>query len=147
MKFWDFWCFSFVPLVQLNGLVYYLWKSVERLKSYRSGEIFSLKFPGCSPRMKFRVFWCFSFVPLVQVNRLVYYLLKSGERLKFYRWGYFFMEIPWVLPWNDILSLLMSQFCSSCSGESIGVPLVKIGWTVKILSLGVFYHWNSPGLP
>jgi hypothetical protein len=40
----SFWCFSFVPLVELNRLVCYLWKSVERLKSYFWG-IFSWKSP------------------------------------------------------------------------------------------------------
>jgi hypothetical protein len=56
MKFWKFWWFNFVPLVLLNRSVYYLWKSVERFKSYSRGKIFGEQFPDCSPKKGFEKF-------------------------------------------------------------------------------------------
>jgi hypothetical protein len=76
MKFWVFWCFAFVPLVELNRMIYNLWKLVERLKCYFE-SIFWWKLPGGSPRIKFWDFWCFTFAPLVELNRMVYYLWRS----------------------------------------------------------------------
>ena len=101
MKFWVFLYFSFVPPVHLNRLVYYLWKSVERLKCYRWGYFF-MNVNGFSHTKRVWDFWCFSFVPPVDLNRLVYYLWKSVVRLKSSCWGYFFMEIPRVLHKNEI---------------------------------------------
>ena len=64
-NFWKFRKFQFFPLGLLNRSVYYLWKSVERLKSYSRRE-FSKKMLPCSPKLKFwKTFESFSLFPLV----------------------------------------------------------------------------------
>jgi hypothetical protein len=120
--------------------VYYLWKSVERLKSNSIGE-FSKKMLPCSPRSKFWKYWWFNFVSLLMINRSVYnyHLCKSVERLKSYSRGEFTKKLLRCSPRLKFWKISKISVCSPCFAEWIGVLLVKIGRTFKkLFKRGIF---------
>jgi hypothetical protein len=125
MEFWNFWCLHFVSLVGMNRSIYYLWKSVERLRSYSSGD-FSRKCPACSIRMKFLnvIFW---FPLLWWSDKCIICENRSKG-------------------WTVIQRVIFGQFpgCSPKTkfGKSIGVFQVWIGWTGEKLLNSVFWLWN-----
>ena len=93
MKFWVFWCFSFVPLIQLNRLVYYLWKSVQGLKIYWRGYFFGNS-PIAPLKWNSENFWCSHMFTLVELNWSVYCTWESVERVKSYSTGCFGLKSP-----------------------------------------------------
>lgn len=71
--------------------MHYLWKSVERLKSWlNQGDMFSSKFRGCCPQN----FWFCHVIPLVKLSLSGLCWWESVERVKSHSPGCFGLKSP-----------------------------------------------------
>jgi hypothetical protein len=87
----EFWCLYFVPLVEMNQLVLYLWKP-DQLKGCSMGMFW--KFPGCSPKMKVEKLLMFPYVSSSWakfIGELRRRIERTGDKLFN---SVFWLEIP-----------------------------------------------------
>ena len=163
MKFWVFWCFSFVPLMELNRLVCYLWKSVQGLKIYWRGYFFGNS-PIAPLKWNSENFWCSHMFMLVELNWSVYCKWESVERVKSYSTvcfglksplGAFFQKkcpLEWILG-NFVQSFeFLSPICADwanvsrdrMNGSKLFILLFKLEIPIGGPILGCFWGKWTP---
>ena len=109
------------------------------------GVNFSKNSPGAPLEWNFQYFDVFELFRLLSwIDR--YTICKNRlNGWKVIEGGIFSWKFPGCSPRVKFETFLMFLYFSACQAKSIGILIMKIGWTVKKLLLGVNFFEKFPG--